>query len=260
MWTVAPADARHLVQRPQPGSRGSVRRPPEDRSDGVGRAFDVLTAGAASVVLAPVMLVIAAAVALSSRGPILYRQTHFGRHGRPFRIVKFRTMHVGADTVAPNVTPAGDPRVTPVGRWLRASKLDELPQLWNVVKGDMTWVGPRPEVPEYVAHFGAHTDEVLSVRPGITDPASVAFADEAAVLADLRDAASTPESIYLARILPAKLAMNVDYLRRRTWSTDMAVVASTVGRVLIGRTASVRRTVRSVSGRATGRQGDATSR
>ncbi|MEW6269260.1 MAG: oligosaccharide flippase family protein [Thermodesulfobacteriota bacterium] len=188
------------------------------------RGLDVTAAALALLLLAPLLLVLALLVRATSSGPALFVQQRIGRGGRPFGLVKFRTMCTGAATQGPPITAAGDPRVTRVGRLLRRTKLDELPQLWNVLRGDMSLVGPRPEVPRYLAQLSAEQPEVLAVRPGITDPASIAFRDEEELLA----AAGDPERAYREDILPRKLELSAHYLARRSVWTDLGVVARTV--------------------------------
>ncbi|HET9997585.1 MAG TPA: sugar transferase, partial [Nocardioides sp.] len=141
----------------------------------MGGWVDRIVAVTALVLLSPVLVMIAAAVSLSSPGGVIYRQVRVGQGGLPFRILKFRTMVDGADRLAANISPAGDPRITPVGRVLRSSYLDELPQLVNVVRGDMRLVGPRPETPEYVALYTPDERRVLEVKPGLVGPSTVAF-------------------------------------------------------------------------------------
>lgn len=188
------------------------------------RAVDVAVAAAGLVLLAPVLAVVALAVRLSSPGPVLFAQERVGLHGRRFRILKFRTMVAGAERRGGQLTVGGDPRITRVGAVLRATKLDELPQLWNVVRGDMRLVGPRPEVPRYVERYTPQQRRLLAVRPGITDPASLAFRDESRLL----EAAEDPERLYVEQILPRKLAINADYLERRTLASDLRLVVSTL--------------------------------
>src|SRR5207244_4623101 len=143
------------------------------------RAFDLAVATIGLVVLLPVMLVVALLVKLDSKGPILYRADRVGRYGREFRLYKFRTMIEGAHKHGPAITARDDPRITRLGRILRTSRIDELPQLVNVIRGDMSLVGPRPEDPTYVAFYTPEQSRLLSVRPGITSPASVAYRNEA---------------------------------------------------------------------------------
>ena len=190
------------------------------------RVFDAVVSGAALVVLSPVLAVCAVAVMVDDPGPALFRQTRVGLGGTSFEILKFRSMRRGAGL---QITSGGDSRITRVGRVLRATKLDELPQLVNVVRGDMSLVGPRPEVPRYVAEWPAAAREViLSVRPGITDPGSIAFRHEETELA----AAEDPERHYVDVILPKKVALYMDYVRTRTFVGDLALVFRTIAAVL----------------------------
>lgn len=192
------------------------------------RAFDVTAAALGLVVLAPLFAVVALAIAATSPGPVFFRQERVGRGGRTFRIHKFRTMRVDAEKVGGQLTVGGDPRITRVGAFLRASKLDELPQLIDVVRGEMALVGPRPEVPRYVARYSAEERRVLDVRPGITDPASIEYRDESAVLARATD----PERAYVEEIMPHKLAINLAYLERRTLTSDVGVILATFVRLV----------------------------
>ncbi|MDF1524273.1 MAG: sugar transferase [Trueperaceae bacterium] len=194
----------------------------------VRRAFDTLAAGIGLVVLSPLLLAVAVAVASTSRGPVFFRQERVGLGGRTFRIHKFRTMRVDAERMGGQLTVGADPRVTGVGRMLRATKIDELPQLIDVLKGDMALVGPRPEVPRFVAHYTAAQRRVLEVRPGITDPASIAYRDEGDVLARAVD----PEHAYLDEVMPHKLAINLAYLERRTLASDIGVIFATLARLV----------------------------
>lgn len=185
------------------------------------RLFDILVSLLGLALLLLPGLLVALAIKRGSPGPVFFRQERVGRFGRPFRIHKLRTMRVGAEAQG-QLTVGEDARVTPLGRWLRAHRLDELPQLIDVLRGDMSLVGPRPEVPRYVVHYPAGLRErVLSVRPGITDPASLAFRGEAAQLA----AADDPEREYVQVILPRKLALAADYAERSSLWTDLGVVA-----------------------------------
>jgi lipopolysaccharide/colanic/teichoic acid biosynthesis glycosyltransferase len=145
-------------------------------------AFDLFFSVAGLLVLSPLLLLLAIAVKLSSRGPVLFRHRRIGQGGRPFDIVKFRSMVVNAENVGRSITPEGDPRITRMGRALRKAKLDELPQLWNVLVGDMSFVGPRPEVPRYVEKYTAEQRRVLALKPGITDLATLEFRNEEEML------------------------------------------------------------------------------
>ena len=193
------------------------------------RLFDLAGAGLALLLLAPLLLLLALAIRLDSAGPVFFRQERVGRLGVLFRIHKFRTMRVDAPALGLPLTVGRDARITRVGHWLRHYRLDELPQLMDVLLGRMSLVGPRPEVPRYVAHYpAALRARVLAVRPGITDPASLAHIDEAALLA----AAADPEREYIERILPTKLALQAAYAEHATLWTDLAVLARTL-RVLL---------------------------
>jgi lipopolysaccharide/colanic/teichoic acid biosynthesis glycosyltransferase len=188
------------------------------------RLFDVLLSALALLILSPLMLAVAVAVRVDSPGPAIYRQTRVGRGGRPFSMLKFRSM---ATTQAPGaslLTVADDARVTRVGALLRNSKLDELPQLVNVLRGDMSFVGPRPEVPRYVAFYPSELrDLIFSVRPGITDEASIEFRNESDLLAGAAD----PEKRYLAEILPRKLEIYARYARERSFGGDLRILLRT---------------------------------
>lgn len=195
------------------------------------RAFDILVATVALALVGLPMLLIAVAVRLDSPGPVFYRQERVGRFGRTFRIHKFRTMGIGADRLGLSLTVGDDPRITRVGRWLRRHRLDELPQFLDVLYGDMSIIGPRPEVPCYVAHYPAELRErALSVRPGISDPTSLEYSDEGALLAGAGD----PEREYITVILPRKLAGSVAYAERATLLSDLGVLLRTI-KVLFNR-------------------------
>jgi lipopolysaccharide/colanic/teichoic acid biosynthesis glycosyltransferase len=187
------------------------------------RVFDLVGAAAALLVLAPLLLLVAAVIKLDSPGPVFFRQQRVGRYGVPFAIHKFRTMHDGPPGLP--LTVGADPRITRAGAWLRQTRLDELPQLIDVLLGRMSLVGPRPEVPRYVALYPpALRERVLAVRPGITDPASLDFIDEAALLAVAED----PEREYVERILPVKLQRAADYAEHATLSSDLRLLWRTV--------------------------------
>ena len=185
------------------------------------RMLDVLIAGLGMLLLLPVFLLLAFLIKRDSPGPIFYWGDRIGRYGRPFRILKFRTMY--EDTASyngPKVTGQGDPRITPLGQWLRDTKINELPQLWNVLKGDMSLVGPRPEDCDFVTHWPADVREVLlSVRPGITSPASILYRDEESMLQ-----AGNVVDQYLKAILPSKLRLDLLYVNHRSFLTDLDVM------------------------------------
>jgi lipopolysaccharide/colanic/teichoic acid biosynthesis glycosyltransferase len=189
------------------------------------RWFDIVLATLGLLLLSPLLLAIALWIKLDSAGPVLFRQERVGRFGVPFRIRKFRTMQVDAPALGPLLTVGADPRITRAGRFLRAAKLDELPQLIDVLAGTMSLVGPRPEVPRYVAMYPpALRDKVLSVRPGITDPASIEYRDESALLARAAD----PERVYVEQVLPAKLQFAARYVDHMSLRTDVHVIVETL--------------------------------
>jgi lipopolysaccharide/colanic/teichoic acid biosynthesis glycosyltransferase len=192
------------------------------------RLFDLLGALAGLLLLAPVGLLIALAVKLDSPGPVFFRQSRVGRHGKLFLIHKFRTMRDAPEPGLPLTAP-DDPRVTRVGRWLRDTKLDELAQLIDVLRGDMSLVGPRPEVPRYVALYpAALRDKILSVRPGITDPASLAYRDESRQLGRSSD----PEHTYIHTVMPAKLQLAAQYVDQANLWLDLRLILSTLKTVV----------------------------
>ena len=195
------------------------------------RLFDLLVSSAALLILLPLLLAVALAVRIDSPGPVFFRQQRVGRGGVLFCIHKFRTMQLDAPSRGPQVTLQHDARITRVGRALRHYRLDEMPQLIDVLRGRMSLVGPRPEVPHFVAHYPADLRaQVLAVRPGITDPASLAHLDEAQLLAGSAD----PERTYIELILPRKLALQARYAASATLWTDLSVLGRTL-RVLVSR-------------------------
>jgi len=196
------------------------------------RSFDVVCAGAALVVLSPLLAGLAVAIKITSPGPIFYRGRRVGRYGQPFRIFKFRSMVINAEQIGGASTADGDPRVTSIGRLLRKTKLDELPQLLNVVAGEMSFVGPRPEVQHYVDMYTEEEKAILTVRPGITDWASLWNPDEGAVLAGADD----PEQAYLELIRPQKLKWQLAYVRERSFLVDLSILAQTFWTVVSRRT------------------------
>jgi lipopolysaccharide/colanic/teichoic acid biosynthesis glycosyltransferase len=189
------------------------------------RAFDLLFATIGLTVLSPVLAAIAVWVRFDSPGPSLFRQERIGRYGRPFKVLKFRTMRAGQSSPTGLLRVGNDRRVTPAGRFLRRWKLDELPQLVNVVKGEMSLVGPRPEVARYVDLYPADVRAIiLSVRPGITDYAAIAFRDESSLMPDAEEA----EAIYVTTILPRKLALYQRYVADQSLATDLKIILSTL--------------------------------
>lgn len=196
------------------------------------RFVDVFAALFGLLLMAPVLVFIALAVRIDSEGPALFRQTRVGRDGRTFQILKFRSMYHayhGRDSGA-QITAAEDPRITRFGALLRRSKLDELPQLINVLRGDMSLVGPRPEVPRYVAMYPPDARaEILSVRPGITDEAAIEFRDESEILGRSVD----PERAYIEEILPRKIQLYRDYVRHRSLLSDLMIILRTLRRIVV---------------------------
>jgi len=189
------------------------------------RAFDLVVACVGLLLLSPLLLLAAAWIKLDSAGPVFFRQERVGRGGTTFRIHKLRTMRQDVAGSGLQITTQGDGRVTRAGSFLRQHRIDELPQLLDVVAGHMSLVGPRPEVPKYVAMYSPRLrDAVLAVRPGITDPASLEFANEAAHLAGAAD----PERAYVEELLPRKLERQADYARRATFASDLAVLGRTL--------------------------------
>ncbi len=187
------------------------------------RLFDITASALGLLILAPLLALIALAIRLDSAGPIFHRAVRVGRNGCEFTLYKFRTMVVNATQIGPGITISGDPRVTRVGRLLRRWKLDELPQLLNVLRGEMSLVGPRPEDPRYVALYTTEQREVLRVRPGITSPASVRFRNEEALLSG-----EDWERRYIEEIMPAKLALDLEYVRHASLHRDLAVLWETL--------------------------------
>jgi lipopolysaccharide/colanic/teichoic acid biosynthesis glycosyltransferase len=195
---------------------------------GTKRLFDVIVAAALLAALTPVLAVIAIVAKLSSPGPLLYRGRRVGLHGKPFAILKFRTMIVDAESLGGSATAADDPRITGFGSWLRRYKFDELPQLWNVLKGEMSLVGPRPEVQKYVDLYSAQERQILTVRPGITDWASIWNSNEAAVL----EGSCDPEKTYEELIRPTKLTLQLEYVRHHSWGIDLKILFHTACKLI----------------------------
>lgn len=189
------------------------------------RLFDLVFSLTGLLLLSPVLLLIAILIKLDSPGPVFFRQVRVGRGNVPFRIHKFRTMQSAIDTSGLQLTVGADPRITRTGRWLRKYKLDELPQLIDVLQGSMSLVGPRPEVPKYVEYYSREQkDIVLSVRPGITDNASIEYRDENDILAE----SDNPEQDYIEKILPVKLGYYLRYVAERSMIGDIAIILRTV--------------------------------
>jgi lipopolysaccharide/colanic/teichoic acid biosynthesis glycosyltransferase len=193
------------------------------------RPFDVVAAAAGLLLLSPLFAVAAVWVKLDSPGPVFYRARRVGKGGAEFRAFKFRSMTVGSDRAGPGITVANDARVTRSGRVLRRTKIDELPQLINVLRGEMGLVGPRPEDPRYVARYTPSQRELLGVRPGMTSPASLRYRKEESALTG-----PDWETAYLGEVLPRKLALDLEYVRSRSTTSDARLVLRTLAALLFG--------------------------
>jgi lipopolysaccharide/colanic/teichoic acid biosynthesis glycosyltransferase len=192
------------------------------------RAFDIMAASAGLALLCPLFALMAILIKIDSPGPILFRQERIGKGFRPFLIYKFRTMVQDASERGALVTAGEDSRITRIGRFLRKTKIDELPQLLNVLKGEMTLVGPRPEVRKYVELFRADYEEILQVRPGITDWASLKYRDEAVILGHFEQ----PEQEYVRRVLPEKMKLAKAYVRHASFFSDLALIFATLRKLI----------------------------
>jgi lipopolysaccharide/colanic/teichoic acid biosynthesis glycosyltransferase len=190
--------------------------------------FDILFSFLGLAVFSPFMAALALLIKREDGGPVFYRGRRVGRHGRTFRIFKFRTMVINADKMGGPSTPNNDPRITNIGKFLRKYKLDELPQLINVLKGDMSIVGPRPEVQRYVNMFSDEEKSILSVRPGLTDWASLWNIDEGSVL----EGSENPEMTYMEKIRPRKLELQMKYVREHNFWTDILIILSTLKNII----------------------------
>ncbi|MBL7907918.1 MAG: sugar transferase [Bacteroidia bacterium] len=192
------------------------------------RCFDIIVSLIAIIILLPILLLIALWIKIDSRGSIIYKQIRVGKGGRDFGIFKFRTMHPDSDIKGLLTVGGRDPRITNAGYLLRKYKLDELPQLFNVLKGDMSLVGPRPEVRKYVSRYSDEQLKVLSVKPGITDFASIHYSNENEILAK----SANPEQTYVQEIMPHKLALNLKYIQEASLMTDLKIIAATVMKIV----------------------------
>jgi len=182
----------------------------------------------AVVLISPVLLLIAMLIMIAGNGPVFFCQERIGMNYQPFILYKFRTMSIGVSSAGPALTVKGDARIIPIGRLLRKTKLDELPQLFNVLKGDMSLVGPRPEVAQYVEMFKEDYKTVLTVRPGITDYAAIEYRNEEAILARY----SNPQEAYVKEVLPAKIALYKKYIAEQSFLTDFKIIFSTLGKLV----------------------------
>ena len=191
------------------------------------RIFDIILSLFGLIILLPFMLIIAILIKLDSKGPVFFKQVRVTKSGREFKIFKYRTMRVGSDKYS-QITVGKDNRITKIGVFLRKYKLDEIPQLINVLLGDMSLVGPRPEVPKYVALYTEGQKEILKVRAGITDYASIEFSDENDLLASEED----PEKAYIEKIMPKKIELNKKYLSEISILTDIKIILLTIKKIL----------------------------
>jgi lipopolysaccharide/colanic/teichoic acid biosynthesis glycosyltransferase len=205
-----------------------MNRQSNSASDMVKRSFDFLVSLTALLILSPILLIVALIIRISSPGPVFYRGVRIGLQGMPFRIYKFRTMVINAETMGGSATAEDDPRITPIGKFLRRHKFDELPQFLNVLVGDMSLVGPRPEVKKYVEMYSSEENAILDIRPGITDWASIWNSNEAAVLEGSKD----PEKTYEELIRPTKLALQLFYVRNRSLGADIKILFHTFCKLL----------------------------
>jgi len=188
------------------------------------RVFDIIVSFIGLIVLTPIILIIGMAIKIDSKGPVFFKQVRVGKDGKEFRIFKFRTMVVDAEKKGMQITVGKDSRITKVGNFLRKSKLDELPQLINVLVGNMSFVGPRPEVPKYVAMYDEEQRAILKVRPGITDLASIEYKDENYLLS----LSENPEKIYIEEIVPKKIYLNSKYLQEISLLYDVKIIIRTI--------------------------------
>ena len=192
------------------------------------RFFDILLSSLGLILLSPIFLIIYVVIRSSSKGPGFYSQKRIGKHGRPFRLYKFRTMRIGSDKGRLITVGGKDSRITKAGFYIRKYKLDELPQLWNVLIGDMSLVGPRPEVERYVKLYTPSQRVVLSVKPGITDYASIAFSEENIILGR----AKNPEKMYIQEIIPKKIEINLQYINNRNLKEYFKIIFLTFVKIL----------------------------
>lgn len=189
------------------------------------RAFDILVSFFGLILLFPLFIVVAIFVKIDSKGPIFFSQERIGKDFKPFRILKFRTMVQTKD--GPFITAANDQRITRIGKYLRRYKIDELPQLFNVLKGDMSLVGPRPEIKRYVDLFESEYRTILKVRPGITDPASIRYSNEEIILSQSPDY----ERLYIKKILPEKINLSIEYIKNHNMIIDIMIILKTIFKI-----------------------------
>lgn len=191
------------------------------------RLFDILSSLIVLLLCLPFLIIISIIISIESRGGVIFSQVRVGKDGREFKLYKLRSMRMNTEK-SRQLTVGADARITRTGRFIRKFKLDELPQLINIIIGDMSVVGPRPEVPKYVALYTAEQRKVLSVRPGLTDYASIQYINESEVLCESED----PEKTYIAEVMPAKLKLNLKYVEEQSFATDLKLIFKTIGRIL----------------------------
>jgi lipopolysaccharide/colanic/teichoic acid biosynthesis glycosyltransferase len=188
------------------------------------RIFDFIASLIGLILLSPFLVIIGILIKISDKGPIFYRSKRIGQNFKPFYLLKFRTMVVNAEELGPSITKGGDQRITKIGKFLRKTKLDELPQLWNVVKGELSLVGPRPEVEKYISFYKDDYKEILKIRPGITDYAAIKFRNEEEILAKFEDV----EKAYIENVLPEKIKLYKTYLNEIGFLTDLKIIFKTL--------------------------------
>jgi lipopolysaccharide/colanic/teichoic acid biosynthesis glycosyltransferase len=192
------------------------------------RIFDFIASLIGLILLSPFLVIIGVLVKISDKGPVFYRSKRVGQNFKPFYLLKFRTMVVNAEELGPSVTKGGDQRITKIGKFLRKYKLDELPQLWNVVKGELSLVGPRPEVEKYISFYKDDYKEILKIRPGITDYAAIKFRNEEEILSQFEDV----ERAYIEQVLPEKIKLYKIYLKKVGFLTDLEIIFKTLWKIV----------------------------
>ncbi|HJV17820.1 MAG TPA: sugar transferase [Bacillales bacterium] len=197
-------------------------------NDFIKRLFDIVMSLIGIIILSPIFILISLLIKLDSKGPVMFKQIRVGRGERNFKILKFRTMVTDAEKKGKQITVGRDSRITRVGHFLRKSKLDEIPQLINVLKGDMSLVGPRPEVPKYTQYYNSNQRRIFEIRPGITDLASIKYRDENEILAQ----SDRPEETYIEEIMVDKLKLNLQYLSERSLLTDIKIIFMTLLKII----------------------------
>lgn len=192
------------------------------------RIFDIVMSLIGLIILGIPMIIIGIIIKLSSEGPVFYKQVRVGKSNKDFKILKFRTMIVDADKKGMQITVGRDPRITGIGHFLRKTKIDELPQLINVLKGEMSFVGPRPEVRKYVEMYDDYQKNVLKIKPGITDLASIEYRDESTLLGQ----SANPEKTYIEEIMPTKLKLNLKYMQEFSFFYDIKLILKTLVKIV----------------------------